>query len=233
MVVALAPGSGQTQVLRYARPESRNKKTRRPAPRTNPAPWRFQMASVTSQFEVQGAESAPFAAGFEAFPLRVGVLDLVESIRWGSARRFWGDSLGGACPVLGSEPIPSVSAPQSPATKPTRRPASRTNPAPWRFSMARVTSQIDVQGAYSAPFAAGFEALSLRVGVADLVESIRWGSARRLAGDSGGGTASDSGLGRRSCGTRARVRDLKDAPAGEENESSTLAFPNGEQGFPI
>ncbi len=66
---------------------------RRPAPRTNPAPWPFKTARATSQNGVQGAESAPFAAGFEAFPLRVGASDKVQSIRLGPVRLFRCDSV--------------------------------------------------------------------------------------------------------------------------------------------
>jgi hypothetical protein len=58
----------------------------------------------------QGAESALFAAGFEAFPLRVGV-DLVQIDRCGSARRIGGDL------VASDWGVPTVSARQSPATK--------------------------------------------------------------------------------------------------------------------
>jgi hypothetical protein len=36
--------------------------------------------------------SAPFAAGFEAVPLRVDVVDLPQSTACGPARRFAGDS---------------------------------------------------------------------------------------------------------------------------------------------
>ncbi len=61
------------------------------------------MARVTSQTDVHGAESAPFAADFAAFSLHVGVLDLVQSTASGSARRIGGDSGGGACPRLGSD----------------------------------------------------------------------------------------------------------------------------------
>ncbi len=72
------------------------------------------MARVTSQIEEQGADSAPFAAGFQGFPLRVGLLDLVQSTACGSARRIGGVSVGGACPRLGSD---AGFARQSPATK--------------------------------------------------------------------------------------------------------------------
>jgi hypothetical protein len=83
--LALAHDSGLTQDLRVRVSQEQK---RRPVRRTNPAPWRFQMARVTSQSEDQGADSSPFAAGFDAFPLRVGVLDLAESTAWGSARRI-------------------------------------------------------------------------------------------------------------------------------------------------
>ncbi len=92
--------------------------------------------------------------------------------------------------------------------------------------MARVTSQIEDQGAESAPFAAGFEALPLRVGVVDLPQSIRWGSARRIGGDL---VARDSGL---TQDARARVPPLKDAPACDKNDSSTGAIQNGESDLP-
>ncbi len=61
----------------------------------NPARWLLQMASKASRNEVQGAESAPFAAGFEAFPLRVGVLD---DRLWAGAliRGDFGDSASAA-----------------------------------------------------------------------------------------------------------------------------------------
>ncbi len=71
------------------------------------------------------------------------------------------------------------------------------------------------------PFAAGFEGFPLRVGVLDLAESIRWDQARRIGGDSG--LTQDS---------RARVPPRKDAPACAMNESSTVAFPNGEGDLP-
>ncbi len=73
--------------------------------------------------------------------------------------------------------------------------------------MARVTSQIEEQGADSAPFAAGFEGFPLRVGLVDLTQSTACGSARRIGGDL---VARDSGLTQDS---RARVPPLKDAPA--------------------
>jgi hypothetical protein len=60
-----------------------------------------------------------FAAGFEAFPLRVGVLDLVRSSRWGAARR-----IGGALAANGSRLRPKL-APQSPPLKDA--PACATN----------------------------------------------------------------------------------------------------------
>jgi hypothetical protein len=89
-LVALAHDSGRTQDLRAT--ESRHEKTRRPVRMTNPVPWRFKMARNPSQNEVQGADFAPFAAGFEVFPLRVGVLDLVQSTACGPARRFCGET---------------------------------------------------------------------------------------------------------------------------------------------
>ncbi len=41
---------------------------------------------------------------FEAFPLRVGVLDLVESIGCGPVRRFAGDSVACALKVAAESP---------------------------------------------------------------------------------------------------------------------------------
>jgi hypothetical protein len=58
---------------------------------------------------MQGPDSAPFAAGFEAFPLRVGVLDLAESTACGPARRFAGDSAAsdsGCAPKVAPESPP-------------------------------------------------------------------------------------------------------------------------------
>ncbi len=86
---------------------------------TNPAPWRFKRASTTSQSAVQGAEFAPFAAGFDGFPLRVGVLDLVQSTACGSARRIGGDSGGG--PDAGS----AHQSPRPQRRAKARRPAER------------------------------------------------------------------------------------------------------------
>ncbi len=145
------------------------------------------MASKASRNGVQGAESALFAADFEAFPLRVGVVDLVQSIRWVLARRIGGDSAASD----------SAFAPKShPGVRheKTRRPVRRTNPAPRLFQMARATSQTEEHGAESASFAAGFEAFPLRVGVVDRPQSTACGPARRFAGDSAAGVAQDSGL---------------------------------------
>ncbi len=111
------------------------------------------------------------------------------------------------------------------ATYKTRRPAPQTNPAPWRFQMARVASQFEEQGADSALFAAGFEAFPLRLGMLDLVQSNRWSSARRIGSDSGGGTASDSGQTQVLRFAHPEFCDLNDAPPCATNESSTVAFP--------
>ncbi len=89
-----------------------------------------------------------------------------------------------------------------------------------------MTSQFEEQGANPAPFAAGFEAFSLCVGVLDLAQSTACGPARRFAGDL---AARDSGL---TQDLRARVRDQKDAPACATNESSTVAFQNAEGDLP-
>jgi hypothetical protein len=66
---------------------------------TNPAPWLFQMARVTSQSDVQGADSAHFAAGFEAssacWRARPGAIDCL----WPGAS-FCGETCRRATRVL-------------------------------------------------------------------------------------------------------------------------------------
>ncbi len=73
---------------------------------------------------------------------------------------------------------------------------------------------------------AGFEAFPLRVGVVDLAQSNACGHARRFAGDSAASASA--------CAPKVAPESppRKDTPAGEEDESSTLALANGEQGFP-
>ncbi len=95
--------------------------------------------------------------------------------------------------------------------------------------MASKASRNGDQGAVFAPFAAGFEACPLRVGVLDLPQSTACGPARRIGATLLVALAHDSGL---TQDLRARVRDQKDAPAREENESSTVAFQNGEGDLP-
>ncbi len=79
------------------------------------------------------------------------------------------------------------------------------------------------------PLPLGFEAFPLRVGVLDLAQSTACGPARRIGASLLVALAHDSGL---TQDLRARVRDQRDAPTCDTNESSTGAFQNGEQGFP-
>ncbi len=64
----------------------------------------------------------PFAAGVEAFSVRVGVLDPVQSTACGPARRIGGDSVGGVTHDSGCAP---KVAPESPPRKDA--PACATN----------------------------------------------------------------------------------------------------------
>jgi hypothetical protein len=180
------------------------------------------MASKASQNGVQGAESAPFDACFEAFPL-------CWRARPGGIDRLW---LGASCcaetlwwcyPRLGV--LRPKSHPRVRHEK-KRRPVRRTNPAPWLFPMARVASQSGDQGADSALFCRWFRSLSSACWRARPVSIDRLWPGASNRGDL---VPSDSGL---TQDPPARVPPLKDAPACATNESSTVAFQNGEGDLP-
>ncbi len=71
------------------------------------------------------------------------------------------------------------------------------------------------------PFAADFEAFPLRVGVLDLAESTACGSARRIESRAGDLVARDSRFAPK---LAPESPPRKEAPACEEDESSTVAL---------
>jgi hypothetical protein len=158
-------------------------------------------------------------------PVLIGASDVVQSIRFGRARRNGGVSCGRDS---GLTQDPRARVPRLNDAPPRRR----TSPAPEPSRMARVTSRNDDQGPDSAHFGAVFHPFPVLIGASDVVQSTAWEPPRRIGGVSVGGAANDPGLCPYPRYLRARFRDLKDAPTCEEDQSSTEAIQNGEGDLP-
>ncbi len=192
--------------------------TRRPVRMKNPAPWRSRAASKSSDHGVKGAGSAHFASCSVAFTLLVGAFDVVESIRFGPARRFPRRLCRGGVPWsearVSGERLGSR----------TRRSVTRTNPSLVSLRKARKGLHGDSHvrilptfKLFSTPFLCS---------LAPRLWCNRSGSNRRvfLRGDSRSverGSGSGRVFGER-LGYERRQSRLKDAPLGEESESVAM-----------
>jgi hypothetical protein len=102
----------------------------------------------------------------------------------------------------------------------THRSLRGTNPSLVCLGRPRQPSKVTSKVSLLCELQSCFHRFGLSVGVLDAVQSIRFGPALRVCGETWRRAT-------RLC-CLARLEDQKDAPAWDTNESSTVALPNGE-----